>query len=185
MGLGISLGAFLITREESAWILPILLFLLIISVTRVFQDRLERKWIRGLIILAPILLGFIPQQVISGINYSHYGFWGVSENLDKNFNRVLIALGRIKTDEWYPYSQVTKEGVEKAFQVSPLLAVYQTTMEQQWENWVGISTIDLESRPEWYFEKYQIKTGELGMYFNWFFREILAYYGEFENGYPD
>ena len=23
------------------------------------------------------------------------------------------------------------------------------------------------------------------MYFNWFFRDIFAYYGEFENGYPD
>jgi hypothetical protein len=184
-GLGISTGAFMLCREEGVWIYPILLLLLAGGVVKVWIRNMRDKWFRSMTILSPIIIWYIPIFVVSYLNYSYYGFWGVSEQLDKNFNRVINTLGRIKTSVWYPYSPVTREGLAKAYEVSPLLAELKPSMEAQWDIWQFWSDATMESKTSWYREKYYVKGAELGAHFPFLFRDALASNGYYSSGrYP-
>ena len=186
-GLGLSMGAFMFTREEGIWIYPMLLLLLISCLANIWMRNIKHRWLRSIIVLCSIIIWYIPILTVSNMNYSKYGFWGYSETLEKDFNRVINNLGRIKTSVWYPYSSVTRESLEKAYEVSPLMADLKPAIDVGLDYWLIYSSgASLES-PSWYIERYfnenakQIGNG----HFLWLFRDVLASKGYFSSGhYP-
>jgi hypothetical protein len=186
-GLGLSLGAFMLTREEGIWILPMLFLFLGGGVVIIWRRNMERKWLRSIVIFFPIIICYIPVLIVSWLNYSHYGFWGYSETLDGDFNRVINTLGRIKTSAWYPYSPVTKESLSKAYTVSPLLAGLKPAINASWDGWLFYSNLAMADSPSWYRERYFVeRDGQIGSgHFLWLFRNVLASNGYYSSGrYP-
>ena len=185
IGLGVSMGAFMITREEGVWIYPILFLLLTISIIFIWKKKYEKKWIRTGFILLPILLWYVPSIIVSSFNYSYYGFWGTTEQLEPDFNRVLNTLGRIKTSTWYPFIQITEEARMKAYDVSPLLYEMKDAIENSVVWWNPADDGSLGYKPEWYISQYGNGGSEIGAHFLWSFRGDVSNKGYYAAGkYP-
>jgi hypothetical protein len=186
-GLGLSMGAFMLTREEGVWIYPMLLLFLGSCVALIWYGNMEHKWLRSTIVFCSIIIWYIPILTVSYLNYSHYGFWGYSETLDSDFNRVINTLGRIKTDVWYPYASVTRESLGQAYAVSPLLAQLKPAIDSSWDGWLFHSDNAIAESPDWYRERYFVKDArQIGSgHFLWLLRDVLASNGYYTSGhYP-
>lgn len=184
-GLGLSIGFFLITREEGVWIYPALFFyFLVVVINIIVKGNLKFKKNRILIVLMVILIAYTPTGLISLANYHYYGFFGISENLDTDFNRVINTLGSIKTDKWYPYSPVTKESLTIAYSSSPLFRELKPSIEKYNDAWLVLSINNVKSKPDWYQEKYLkgYETYEIGSLFVWSLRDVLSDQGYYSNG---
>jgi hypothetical protein len=186
IGLGLSMGAFMITREEGVWIYPILSLLLVVCIFLIWIKETDKKCRRSTIVLLPILLWYIPTIIVSSLNYYHYGFWGISEQLEPDFNRVLNTLARIKSSTWYPFIQVTEEARMKSYEVSPLMNELKDTIE--WAV-IAVNPYDdssMNSKPDWLLERYTNGGSEIGNgHFLWLLRDVVAYEGYYANGeYP-
>jgi hypothetical protein len=186
IGLGLSMGAFMITREEGVWIYPILFFLLVSCIVFFWMKKTDKKWGRSMIVLLPIILWYLPAIIVSSLNFSHYGFWGISEQLDPDFNRVLNTIARIKSSTWYPFIQITEEARLKAYEVSPLLNELKDPIERAviaWQQWDDQAT---NLQPEWYLQKYTNGGREIGNgHFLWILRDVVFNAGFYATGkYP-
>ena len=186
VGLGLSMGAFMLTREEGIWIYPTIFLFLAYGIYMIWKKGPGQKWVRSGILLVPIVLWYIPILIVSYLNYSYYGFWGISEQLDPNFNRVINTLGRIKTDTWYPYVRVTREGLEKAYAVSPLLAELKDQINKYTNSWMPSSEGALSLKPDWYQKAYADHGTEIGAgHFTWLLRDAVNANGFYSHGkYP-
>jgi hypothetical protein len=186
IGLGLSMGAMMLTREEGVWIYPILFLFLIICLILIWmKNKGDKKWGRSLIVLLPVVLWYIPIFIVSSLNYSHYGFWGISENLEPEFNRVLNTIGRIKTSTWYPDIQASREARMKAYAVSPLLNGLKDSIESAIIAWKPFDDVVQDLKPEWFKQKYPESRGEFGSHFTWLLRDIMYQKGYYASGkYP-
>jgi len=186
IGSGLSMGAFLITREEGVWIYPILFLLLIVCVVFIWKKRLDHKAWRSFLVLLTVFLWYIPTIFVSSLNYSYYGFWGTSEQLETDFNRVLNALGRIKTSTWHPAIQITKEARMKTYDVSPLLYEMKDEIENAVIGWNYSDDLAMEAKPSWYLSQYTNGGSEIGNgHFLWVFRDAVYQKGYYAEGkYP-
>lgn len=185
IGLGLSMGAFLITREEGIWIYPILFLLLTICVALIWKSKLDHKVWRSFLVLLTVFLWYLPTIFVSSLNYSYYGFWGTSEQNETDFNRVLNALGRINTSTWHPAIQITKEARMKAYNVSPLLYEMKDEIENEVIAWNYHDDLAMESKPSWYLSQYTNGGSEIGIHFSWLFRDVVYNEGYYAAGkYP-
>lgn len=183
LGLGLSLGAFMITREEGVWIYPSILFLLLLGIFKVFKEKYTNRWMRSGLLLLPILLGYIPTFLISFLNYHHYGYWGVTEQLDRDFSRALDALDRItpENEVWHPAIQISHAAREEAYAVSPLFA----SLRDEIESIVPLINVydnqSMSYKPEWYLREYGDGGSEIGSHFLWLLRDVVCHKGHCEN----
>ncbi len=186
IGLGLSMGAFMITREEGVWIYPILFLLLISCLFFIWLKKMDKKIKRSFLILLPVFLWYIPGFIVSSLNYSHYGFWGTTEQLDPDFNRVLSTLGRIKTSgAWHPAIQIPQEARMKAYEVSPILYEMKDSIESAVVKWNIYDDQSMSFKPEWYLSQYTNGGGEIGAHFLWLFRDVVYEKGYYATGkYP-
>lgn len=187
IGLGLSMGAFMITREEGVWIYPILFLLLSTCLLFIYLGKLDQKIQRSCLVLLPILIWYIPSITVSSLNYSHYGFWGTTENLDPDYNRVLSTLGRIKTGgTWHPAIQIHHEALVKAYEVSPLLNELKDPIERAVLNWNNDDNLAMSAKPEWYLTQYGNGGSEIGNdRYGWLLREVVYGQGHYASGkYP-
>jgi hypothetical protein len=185
LGLGFSMGAFMLTREEGVWIYPILLLLLLSGLIMIFVQRRVKKLIKSFILIMPVILWYLPIIIISWLNYVNYGFWGVSETLDRDFNRVLNTMARIEVeDEWHPAIQISEKQRQAAYDISPTLAEYSETIERYVISYNPADDGMMSLKPEWYLEEYGNGGSELGAgHFLWLFRDVFAHNGQFRHGY--
>ncbi len=184
IGLGVSTGAFMITREESVWIYPMLFLLLLICLFTLWRGSADRKWIRSIVLILPILIWQIPSQIVSYLNYSYYGFWGVSETLDPDFNRVLNDWARVENNSaWHPAIQISQEARMELYEAVPLLAEMKDTIENEVTSWSNWDDDAMTSKPIWYLEKYSNGGTEISNgHFLWLFRQVVAEKGYYSNG---
>ena len=185
IGLGISMGGFMLCREEGVWIYPTLILLLVSCVMIIWYKKMDHKWFRSIIIFSPIIIWYIPIFIVSTLNYSYYGFWGYSENLDGDFNRVINTIGRIKTStsSLYPYNAITKESFSKAYIASPLLDELKMPIEASWDMWQHWADVSMSGLPNWYREKYLAKGAQsMNSHIMFLFRDALASAGYYSNG---
>jgi hypothetical protein len=184
VGLGLSMGAFMITREEGVWIYPILFLLLGICLFFIYRRKIDQRIKRSILVFLPIFLWYIPVFIVSYVNYSYYGFWGTSEQLDADINRVYNTLARIKTSSpWHPAIQVTREARMKAYAVSPLLDQLKDPIESSVMEWNVWDDATMQEKPEWYLNQYGNGGSEIGSsHFMWLFRDAVAGQGYYANG---
>lgn len=114
--LGISLGWFWVTREESMWIVPALTILLLLS--------------RSLTVL---LVPAIASLIVAGVcfmNYQWYGVWEISELRAGPFASACGALQRVKpADHMKRRVFVQKETRERVYAVSPTFRAVKRILE--------------------------------------------------------
>jgi hypothetical protein len=186
VGLGLSMGMFMITREEGIWIYPMLSLLLFYCLFIIWKGGLDKKLSRSFLVLLPVVLWCLPIFGVSYLNYSHYGYWGTTEMLDPDMNRVLSTLGRIQSSSSYPHVQVTQEALKKAYEVSPLLLKLRPVIKSLTPAYTGHSYAGLQVYPAWYLQEYSDDGKEVGKgHFLWLMRDAVYSSGYYQEGkYP-
>ncbi|MEM9903643.1 MAG: hypothetical protein AAF921_01270 [Cyanobacteria bacterium P01_D01_bin.44] len=133
--LGISLGAFWMTREERIWLLPFVIGLPIALITLIKlaslkQFRQNRSLPKNTClkndslntlksILAIGLVFFLTLTPVLTANYIKYGALYITEMQSPTFKAAYGALMRVKTEAWHPYISISKEARQKLYTISP------------------------------------------------------------------
>lgn len=183
-GLGLSTGAFMLTREEGVWVYPVLFFILLAAVWQVRINKVSQKWIRTTIILLPILISYLPTLIVSSVNYSHYGFWGYSENLDKDYLSIRNTLCSIETSSWKPpYRPISQKALSEAYKASAHLSELKTFIDANFDLYRTFSDRSISWKPDWFKDKYFIEGQGIGNgHFIWLLRDALASKGYYSGG---
>lgn len=183
IGTGLSLGAFLLTREEGVWIYPSLALLWICGVVVILKKTVSQKWLKVSLFLTPLLLAYIQILTVSFVNETKYGFWGISDQLSPDYVRIIGNLSRIKTQTtWYPYVQIPRQALQKAYQASTMMKALQPELDRNMDSWTYFSEQGFEAKPLWYTSQFSNHATEVGAgHFTWALRGALEAKGYFSS----
>lgn len=136
--LGVSAGAFYLTREEGIWVLPAAILLIASALRNAW--RVPREFLRTLWqVLVAAVCGLAIITTICALNYRYYGWFGTVEFRAREFRSAYGALQRPIASEQIPYVPVTREVRSRLYQVSPSFAELRSCLEgpvgEEWANY--------------------------------------------------
>lgn len=156
--LGISLSLLFLTREDNLWVYPIILFIIIYTI---FKNR-NKKTILLNVIPIVILVGSL--NIISFINYKHYGIYTYNEIQKSEFHNTYKKILQIKDSE----------KIEKV--VIPKSTLY--LLAEKTESF-KLTKKDIDA----YYKDFQIENEEI---YNgniiWYLRDMIYCYNKFTSG---
>ncbi len=127
--LGLSFGAFHLTREETLWILPgtvLLAGAVLVGAARASRAQAGRSAaMLGLALAAAA----VPVLTVSALNARHYGWFGTVEFRAAAFKDAYGALTRVRVGEPVPSTPVTRAAREAIYPVSPAFATLRPHLE--------------------------------------------------------
>ena len=183
IGLGLSLGVLMISREEGLWIMPTIVLLLIFSVFRILKSKEKGIKLRLSFLVISMVLAYLPTFFVSYLNYSHYGFWGISENLNSDYLSIRNTICSIKTSQSLPYRPISKEVLAKAYVVSPRLNELSEYIDKEYDKWRGYSDFSISGKAKLFTDEYFIEGQDIGNgHFMWLLRDALADNGYYSEG---
>ena len=166
-GLGVALSLFWITRDESIFILPSLVFVslfLLLAIGRKGSKQFAQIF---LLCAFPFVLLAGTTLVIEKINMAKYGVPAVVEITSDAFKAAYGGLLRIKSDEETQYFPVVRDVRLKAYAVSPTFREVEKYLDgpvgAPWQNLSGTNDIP-------------------AAFFIWAFRDSVAAAGFHKNG---
>lgn len=129
--LGLSLGAFWITREEGIWIFPALALL----AGWIVFDLWRRKFagwqrVAGAWGMAAVL-AILPTLAVSSLNYSYYGLFAKTELDSREFLSAYGSLARVKPEVLMPNVPLTRQNRQRIYKVSPTFAKLEDCLDNR------------------------------------------------------
>ncbi|MDD3453398.1 MAG: hypothetical protein PHN42_03930 [Bacilli bacterium] len=119
---GISLATFWNTREDAIWILPfILVFTMIMIVEHIVTNKNKFQLKKIIIFILPLIILQTFNIGISTINYMKYGVFTRVDLSNTNFSEAIEAIYSVPTYDNIEYTSVTKEKLERLYDISPSL----------------------------------------------------------------
>ena len=120
---GFGIGTMYHTREDAFWIMPFMIVVTIILITLLVIDKKKDilKTGKGLLVsyVCPFIILSLFTNIISGINYYHYGIYTYNELNDSNFTKCMKAIYSVKPNVEIEYVSNPKEKIERIAEVSP------------------------------------------------------------------
>jgi hypothetical protein len=162
IGLGISLSAFWLTREEGVWIFPTLA---VVICAGILSTR--REWKKTVAVcLVPLALLILSNVAVSTINYFRYGWFTTVEFNAKEFLDAYGALNRVKHAHWTPQDPAPTETRLRIYphsrSFSELKPYLEGPLGAGWSKHSGAH--------------------EMRGWFMWAFRDATAHAGHYSNG---
>lgn len=120
--LGLSVGSFWLTREESIWIAPFLILLQGIQIVEIIVDRkrsIKKKLLPIISTLSPLLLSQLLLILVSLINLRYYSTFNYVEFKAAGFTSAYGALTRVIPDTWELQIPLPLSTRRTIYQVSP------------------------------------------------------------------
>lgn len=117
-GLGLTLAALWLTREEGVWIIPAVLVLAGFGGSRILLMR-PLPWRKIFLYLLPFVIWLTVIAAVSGVNKMRYGIFAISELKSSPFLAAYGALLRVKQNNWKPTIPVPEDVIERVYKVSP------------------------------------------------------------------
>jgi len=148
---GLSLGAFLQTREDGVWIYPFVAMAIIISTLDCCWKK--PKSIKNIFIfLMPVAIAFVLGTLTILINHSYYGAPILNDRSGGNFSKVAKDLFSISPDPEddklfksgaykAEYFTIYVSTMEKAFTISPTLKSVAPEIRDAIKNWEGLEDV--------------------------------------------
>lgn len=130
-GLGISLSAFWLTREEGIWIMPLLILILGVTLILLWREKPIQWPNMAAIGILPFLVLVFSLGAVATMNKLNYGIFSTVELKDSNFLDAYGALSRVKPAKSNPHYPVPKETREKIYDVSAAFAELRPFLEGQ------------------------------------------------------
>jgi hypothetical protein len=128
-GAGLALGAMWLTREETLWILPTVLFVLALAAMLEWRRRGPRLWQRCVVLVTPLVVLGVFIVLVSAVNWYHYGAFVVTEVGGADWRAAYGALSRVQHDSHKRYLVVPRHVRERIYGVSPAFAVLRPSLE--------------------------------------------------------
>lgn len=119
---GLALGWFWIAREESMWLAPTLLFLLIIAIVRTRRGGRSSQLQLAAAVAVIAVVAAMPTVATGAINKAHYGTFVVSDLTRGPLQELVVQLDRIDAVPEIPRIPVPNEALDAAFAASPTFA---------------------------------------------------------------
>ncbi len=162
IGLGITFSATYLCREETIWLLP---FILVITIATIIPNYLNKKI---LLYIIPIMITIISVNIICVLNYKYYGIYTLNQYWGNAFTSAYGALLRVKPEEEKQRVPITRETMNRLYELSPKFAELKDFLEgEEGDNWRNIG-ITIE--------------GELtGAYVQWALMDAVESLGYYEN----
>jgi len=139
IGAGLGAATLWHTREDGIWIIPFLLvatIVIIVSNVLFMKASSKRNLIkRTLFFLLPIVILYASTHVISLINYHYYGVYTYNEINDSYFGSAMKSLYSVKNNEVIQYVSITREKINRLYEVSPSLKRIQPYLEGSLNAW--------------------------------------------------
>jgi hypothetical protein len=166
-GAGLAFGCFWHTREESIWLVPSVLLIVLYHVYRsVREGGWQNLGSLAVVYLAPALIFSFVTLGFYSLNYRHYGLFTTVEIETPPFTSAYGGLLRIKSDKWRQYFPVVKDAREKAYAVSPSFKELEPYLEGElgdgWRNLAGADDLP-------------------AAFFIWVFRDSVAKTGHYSS----
>lgn len=137
--LGGGFGWLWITREESVWILPSVILLLVV-LTMVSWQAGARRWRIILPISVACVCAVAPAFSVSLLNARYYGWFGTVEFRSRDFIAAYASFNRAKPTVFIEHVPVPRETRLRLYDVSPAFAELRPFLEgEPCVNWVGPS----------------------------------------------
>lgn len=171
VGLGLSLSAFYLTREEGVLIMPSLLLIISFAAVSIWVARREGR-VRALLLCAlPFCVLLASIGAISEVNRIYYGAFTTVELKSPAFKAAYGALTRVRHGKWHPMVPVPKDVRERVYKVSPAFAELRQYLDGDLgKAWTVNSCLYLS-----------VCDDVTGGWFVWLFRESVAATGHYES----
>ena len=133
----ISLSFFWFLKEDSIWILPFVLGGLFITIINILKTKDNKKTKRKKIFLViiPLITLFLSINVYKSINYIKYGEYAVTDRNGTYFKEVISDLLLIEDENSDKNHWITKDMLEKAYNVSPSFSKIKNSMDDKYSFW--------------------------------------------------
>ncbi|NKB61351.1 MAG: hypothetical protein GKR95_04155 [Gammaproteobacteria bacterium] len=119
MGLGVSLAALWLTREEGVWLLPVLLLYAGVTIFIVVLGDFPKVKTGVIICVLPLIIWGASLLTVSFVNYQYYGVFLTNEIKSSEFRHAYSGLLRVKSDDWLAHHPFRKDSRERIYKVSP------------------------------------------------------------------
>lgn len=156
--LGAAAGAFYLTREETVWLLPSVIILVVACI--VAARRISRLCARHIVALLGLATGVatVPVITVSALNQHYYGWFGTCEFRAAAFRDAYGAMTRVEVGPGLPCVPVSREARVAMAEVSPAFAEVQQAFDsglaQAWaghgEFFTGLPAADEQIGGGWY-----------------------------------
>lgn len=137
----VALAFFWFLKEDSIWILPIIVTGIGIAIIRIVLRHQKRRSYRRnigwsiLVALLPILVLFGAGTIYKTINYVAYGEYTVTDRSGTYFKDVINDLISIEDENQTAQIWISRSMLEKAYSVSPTLSQIKEKMDSQYTIW--------------------------------------------------
>lgn len=128
-GMGLTLAAFWLTREEGVWLAPSVLLLMGFAAIRIWQTKQANLIRRLSLCFLPFGIFLIVLLTVAGINKVKYGVFTIIEFKSSDFLSAYGALTRVKHAARHPHIPVPKETRERIYAISPAFAELKPSLE--------------------------------------------------------
>lgn len=159
----LSLSYFWFLKEDSIWILPFVLGGLFFTIIEIIKNKENKKRIVYTII--PLVFLLFSITVYKSINYIKYGEYSITDRNGTYFKEVISDLLQIEDKNSSKDHWITKNMMNKAYEVSPTLSKIKKEM-------------DLEYKSEWIDEDEEI----VGDIIYWVIKDAAYKSGIYNNG---
>ena len=129
--LGFSLGFFWLTREESIWLAPTVILLVLAWTVGSFRAKTGGRGVWCVAAMTTTVCALLPVSLVSWQNYRHYGWFGTSEFHGTPFKDLYGAMVRVKIGPELAQVPVTRQAREAMYAVSPTFAQLQPWLDGQ------------------------------------------------------
>ena len=145
---GVTLSAFVLTREESIWLLPCAGLLWAAAAGAVWRahaaDRLQRLLV---VVALPFALWATGPLIVASLNHRHYGVFTTCEFNQRDFKDAMGALMRIEPVRWQAYLPVPREVRERLYPLCPTFATLRPELDGPTGAYWASLTEGLTGRP--------------------------------------
>ncbi|MGT2755639.1 hypothetical protein [Streptococcus ovuberis] len=144
MGAALSIAMFWTLREDSVWIIP---FVVAVSFTIILcqvienRQRLPRLLIRCLIAVLPFSGILLIHNIVSTINYHHYGIYAMNDKTQTYSPKVMSLLYKIDDGQTTdPNVWASRKAFEMALEASPTMRTEEDIILSAYGLWAGGET---------------------------------------------
>lgn len=150
---GINLACFWNTREDAIWILPmVIVYTLIMIIEYIILNKNKFRINKIILFIMPFIILFGVNTTISLINYKVYGVYNRVDVSSSSFADAIQAIYSVPTEKDIEYTSVTKEKLEKIYEISPSMNSIKESLTSEIEGFdINGRILDGEIEDGWFW----------------------------------
>ena len=135
---------FYFLKEDSIWIMPFVLGGLSLTIIYLFKNNIDKKVLRSVIVLLPVISLILIKNIYCGINYLYYGEYTITDRSGTYYKEVLSDLIKIRDDNKNSNIWISKVMFYKAIDNSKTLKTIEPSINKMYNNSWALKNGEIE-----------------------------------------